>query len=316
MTTEELAAAFALKPMLATLGPLPHQSDEWCYEVKWDGVRALVALDHGTIRIKSRTGNDMTNTYPELVALAETYADHAALLDGEIVAFDESGRPSFNRLQSRLGLLGAAVEVRRHEIPVVLAVFDLLHLDGSSTRELPWSMRRRLLELLIDEPGPNWRLSTIHDDGRELLEVTIDADIEGVVAKRRDSIYRNGMRSPAWIKVKNLTVDEFVIGGWVPGDGRRSGRIGALLLGVPESDDNGARLQFIGKVGTGFSDAELERLAALLTPLVRPDSPFCNPTGERFAIYVEPAHRCNVAYREWTPSHTVRFPSYKGGTTY
>jgi bifunctional non-homologous end joining protein LigD len=155
-------------------------------------------------------------------------------------------------------------------------------------------------------------LSSVHDDGEQFLEATRAADLEGIVAKRRDSTYAAGQRSPAWVKVKNLTTDEFVIGGWVPGEGRRESMIGALLLGVVSSDDATAPLTWVGKAGTGFSMAELERLHALLAPDRMTESPFANDPGERSAVFVASRHRCRVEYREITKDGILRFPSYKG----
>ena len=301
-----------LAPMLASPGPLP-TGPSWGYELKWDGVRALVGFDGTDLRIESRRGIDGTASYPELTALRERLDGHQILLDGEIVAFDESGRPSFNRIQHRIGVYGTESAMRSRENPVVLAIFDVLHLDGHSTRSLPLADRRRLLDLLgFDEPGPAWRLSTVHDDGVALLAATQAQDFEGVIAKRLDARYAAGVRSPHWIKVKNLTLAEFVIGGWVPGEGRRTGHIGALVLGLPETDEPDAPLRFVGKVGTGFTDAELGVLRAVLEPLRQHARPFVTDPGERTAQWVTPRVSCRVEFREWTVQGTLRFPSYKG----
>ena len=298
--------------MLASPGPLPI-GPGWGYELKWDGVRALVGFDGTDLRIESRRGIDGTASYPELAAIAARLEGHQVLLDGEIVAFDEGGRPSFNRIQHRIGVYGTETLLRSRENPVVLAVFDLLHLDGHSTRSLPYTDRRRLLDLLgFDEPGPAWRLSTMYADGEVLLDATKAQDLEGVIAKRLDASYTPGARSPYWVKVKNLTIDEFVIGGWVPGEGRRDGHIGALILGLPETDGPGAPLRFVGKVGTGFTDAELTILHGVLAPLRQPGRPFTIDPGERTAQWVTPSRSCRVEYREWTAQGTLRFPSYKG----
>jgi bifunctional non-homologous end joining protein LigD len=254
----------------------------------------------------------VTETYPELAALHEALADHDVVLDGEIVAFDDAGRPSFSRIQERLGVRAADAIVRAQRNPVVFVIFDLLHLDGLSTRSLPWQARRALLEQLGLDDGPNWRLSTLHVDGAGLLDATRAADLEGVIAKRIESPYTAGQRSPSWIKAKNLTTDEFVIGGWVPGGGRRESMIGALLLGVPSGDDPTAPLRWVGRAGTGFTMAELERLYALLAPDRTSTSPFLNDPGERTAVFVASRHRCRVEYREITKDGILRFPSYKG----
>ncbi len=215
-----------LAPMLATAGALP-RGDGWVVEVKWDGVRALLGVrPDGSHRITSRLGNDSTGAFPELAGLAASVRDAglSVLLDGEIVAFGPEGKPSFSMLQQRLGLAPAAAVRRAREIPVVYVVFDLLHLNGLSTRSLPWTARRSLLERVWPGDGPSWRLSSTYDDGPALLDAIRAADMEGVVAKRRDAPYTAGRRSPAWIKVKHLNVDEVVIGGWVPGDRSRPRR--------------------------------------------------------------------------------------------
>lgn len=297
--------------MLATAGRLP-TGPGWVYEVKWDGVRAIVSNRDGAARLVSRNGNDVTGAFPELTGLAEVLADHAVVLDGEIVALDETGRPSFSKLQERLGVYGPEADRRSRRNPVALIVFDLLHLDGFSTRGLPLYQRRRLLEQLDLPAGTQWRLSDQHADGEALLDATKGVDLEGVLAKKTESVYLPGQRTTAWIKVKNLTIDEFVIGGWLPGSGRRDDMIGALLLGVPETDEPGSLLRYIGRAGTGFTMAELDRLYAVLAPTVTTGSPFVNDPGERSAVYVSPRLRCRVEYREWTPQGILRHPSYKG----
>ncbi len=301
----------ALSPMLATAGQLPN-GPGWVYETKWDGIRGLIAIDAtGTVRIRSRAGNDNTEQFPELAALATPADGHSLLLDGEIVAFGEDGLPSFNRLQGRLGVMGPAALIRSQTNPVLFVLFDLLHLDGFSTRRLPLESRRTLLDQLEFGRGPCWHVSPQHEDGEELAAITRAAGLEGVVAKRLDSAYAMGVRSKSWIKQRNLHEDEFVIGGWVPGEGRRESSIGALLLGV-RVDDQSDQLQWVGKAGTGFTDAELLRLKALLAPLVRPTSPFDGDVGEKTAVFTEPRLIAKVAYGEYSPDGLLRFPSYKG----
>jgi bifunctional non-homologous end joining protein LigD len=301
-----------LRPMLASTGPLP-RGERWIFELKWDGVRALVGQQReGGLRIWTRNGNVVTGTYPELAPLGEALRDHDVVLDGEVVAFDAQGRPSFHRLQERLGVSDRDALLRARTNPVVFVVFDLLHLDGMSTRSLAWSQRRSLLEQLDLGSAASWNLSTVHTDGEALHDATRRADLEGVVAKRVDAPYSAGTRSSGWIKIKNNTIDEFVIGGWVPGDGRRESMIGALLLGVPVDESPLAPLRWIGKAGTGFTMAELERLHRLLSPERTVASPFVNDPGEPTAVFVSPRHRCRVEYREWTAEGIMRFPSYKG----
>jgi bifunctional non-homologous end joining protein LigD len=300
-----------LSPMLATAGQLPI-GPGWVYETKWDGIRGMIAIDGaGAVRIRSRAGNDNTEQFPELTALSGPADGHSLLLDGEIVAFGDDGLPSFNRLQGRLGVMGPAAMIRSQTNPVLFVLFDLLHIDGFSTRRLPLASRRALLDQLEFGRGSCWHVSPQHEDGQELAAITRAAGLEGVVAKRLDAPYSPGVRSKTWIKQRNLHEDEFVIGGWVPGEGRRESSIGALLLGV-RVDDQSDQLQWVGKAGTGFTDAELTRLKGLLAPLVRPTSPFDGDVGEKTAVFTEPRLVAKVAYGEYSPDGLLRFPSYKG----
>ena len=297
--------------MLATAGPLPRGAG-WIYETKWDGARGIVSITpQGDLRIRTRAGNDITQQFPELASLVDAADGHALVLDGEIVAFDADGKPNFNRLQGRLGVTGSAAVLRSHDNPVLIAVFDLLHLDGFSTRRLPLENRRSLLQQLDFGSGAHWHLSAVHDDGDALLDITRQAGLEGVVAKRSDSPYLPGVRTKAWVKVRNMNQDTFVVGGWVPGEGRRQDSIGSLLIGVP-LDDTGGGLQWVGRVGTGFTDAEIVKLRGLLSPLVRPTSPFDADVGDRNAVFTEPRLVISVTYLEYTGDGMLRAPSYKG----
>jgi bifunctional non-homologous end joining protein LigD len=296
-----------IAPMLATLSEhLPHDADAFGYEVKWDGVRAVAYVEGGRVRLESRSGESITARYPELRGLGEALGATPAVLDGEIVAFADD-RPSFERLQQRMHVTSESI-VRRlaREVPIVYLAFDLLWLDGHSTLDLAYEDRRRLLEQL-DVDGPSWQTPPYYLDGPALASATKDAGLEGVVAKRRDSPYQAGARSRAWLKVKNHQAQEFVIGGSVPGQGAREGEFGALLLGYY---DNEGRLQYAGRVGTGFSAAELARLRGLLTPLHRDTSPFDPPPRIRDATYVEPRLVARVRFTEWTKAGVVRHPAY------
>jgi bifunctional non-homologous end joining protein LigD len=299
-----------IRPMMARLGELPPDEERYAFEVKWDGVRALVAIEVGSLRLTSRTGRDITLQYPELRALAPELGARPALLDGEIVAFDQEGKPSFERLQSRIHLTGeAAIRRKMRDCPVTLMLFDVLHLDGHSTMGRRWTERREILESL-DLQGQSWRTPSVQrGEGRPLFEATKEQGLEGVVAKRLDSFYEPGRRSGAWIKVKHVTRQEFVIGGWMPGEGRRRESLGALLVGYYED----GKLRYAGRVGTGFDDTDLKRLKDLLAPLERPTSPF--EAGEpppKGAAFVEPRLVAEVEFREWTSAGILRAPSFKG----
>src|SRR5919197_1161240 len=224
-----------LRPMLARSGPLPAKEEQFGFEVKWDGIRALLYSDHGHIELRGRNGSDFTSRYPEVRALGRTLGARRIVLDGEVVALDEQGRPSFERLQSRMHLASdSAVRRRMRDTPATYVIFDLLYLDGHSTTELTYEQRRRLLEELELE-GPAWRTPAYHrGEGKALLAATRDLGIEGVVAKKLDCPYTPGARASHWIKVKNVHTQDVVLGGWTPGEGGRSLSIGALAVGVME----------------------------------------------------------------------------------
>jgi bifunctional non-homologous end joining protein LigD len=298
-----------LAPMLARAGTLPRDEAAWAFEVKWDGVRALAYSQPGRLRFESRNFNDITPRYPELRPLNRALSHHEAVLDGEVVAFDEDGRPSFERLQGRMHLTGTAqVRRRARELPVVYVIFDLLFLDGHSLMSLPYEERRERLAAL-ELNGGHWQTPAHHPgQGTALLEAARERRLEGVIAKRLGSSYEPGRRGPNWVKIKVTQRQELVIAGWLPGEGRRRDRIGALLSGYHQDGE----LRFAGKVGTGFGDQELDRLARLLAPLQRPTSPFSGRQPQRGAIFVEPALVAEVEFTEWTAEGMLRHPSFKG----
>jgi bifunctional non-homologous end joining protein LigD len=302
-----------LQPMLARIGPLPPDGDgRWGYEVKWDGIRTLAWVEGGRVRLCSRNGNDITSRYPELRALGRALGARPAILDGEIVAFDAEGRPSFERLQSRMHLANeAAVRRAVRDVPIAYVLFDLLYLDGHTTCARPYTERRALLEGL-ELTGPNWQTPGYRtSDAEALLRASAERGLEGVVAKRLDSRYEPGRRSSAWVKVKNKRNQTVVIGGWVPGEGRRSTTIGALLVGVPSDD---GMLDYAGRVGTGFSERTLRELQARLERLRTDRSPFTGrkPPRLKGAMWVEPKLVAEVEFAEWTRARTLRAPSFKG----
>ena len=301
-----------LSPMLARAGDLPPAGDDrWAYEIKWDGIRAICFSEPGRMRLESRNLNDITARYPELSRLHRDLGARTAVLDGEIVAFDDDGRPSFNVLQRRMHVTSdSAVRRLAKDHPVTYVVFDLLHLDGESLLDLPYAERRERLEAL-ELAGPHWQTpKPVPGPGSALLEVARNTGLEGIVAKRRDCPYRPGQRTGAWIKVKVLQRQELVIGGWLPGEGRRRDRLGALLLGY--HDEAGA-LRFAGRVGTGFDQAELARLGELLAERARDGTPFSGPPQPpRQARFVRPDLVAEIEFAQWTPDGILRHPSYKG----
>ena len=298
-----------LAPMKARLSEMPANESRYGFEIKWDGVRALVYAARGEVRVQSRTGRDISAQFPEALKVTDAIGRRQAVLDGELVAFDEDGRPSFQVLQGRIHLASPALVVERmRAIPVTLVLFDLLHLSGRSTRELPYEERRGLLEGLGLE-GSGRQVPGFHaDDGSALLAASKRQGLEGVVAKRLGSAYEPGGRSAAWLKIKNLRSQEVVIGGWLPGKGRRSGTIGALLAGYYEGEE----LRFAGKVGTGFREADLKLLSKRLGALRRDESPFSGRQPERGSIFADPELVAEVDFGEWTREGTMRHPAYKG----
>jgi bifunctional non-homologous end joining protein LigD len=226
-----------------------------------------------------------------------------------VVALDEDGKPSFQRLQTRMHLADdARVRRRLRDVPVTYMAFDLLHLDGRSTRALPQQRRRELLDGL-ELDGPAWRAPRAHrGDGRALLDATVDLGLEGIVAKRLDCPYDPGRRSSGWIKVKNVRLQDVVIGGWTPGEGGRSSTLGALAVGVVED----GRLVYAGKVGTGFTETTLALLQRELAPLRTRATPFQGRQPPKGTIFVEPRLVASVEFRQWTDTGTLRAPSFKG----
>ncbi|MGA9372488.1 MAG: non-homologous end-joining DNA ligase [Solirubrobacterales bacterium] len=313
-----------LDAMLARPGEVPESdSDEWAYEIKWDGVRVVGYADHGKWSMLSRRLEDVSARYPELAEIAEVLGDRSAILDGEVVALDAEGRPRFQLIQSRMGLTSpAAVKAKMKQQPVDYVIFDLLHLDGHCVRELPYIQRRELLDGLgLD--GPRWRTPRYrHGGGADLLEAARRQGLEGIVSKRCDSPYRPGKRTGEWIKTRVWRRQEFVIGGYIPGEGRRAKRVGSLLVGYYDKrkSELGKRgtqtLRFAGGVGSGLKESDLDFLAKELRKRERAESPFDvgAPTGPKahFAVWCEPELLCEVSWTEWTNQGTLRQPAFKG----
>jgi bifunctional non-homologous end joining protein LigD len=306
---EPLPARIA--PMLARAGSLPREDGSWAYEIKWDGVRAIAYSRPGELRLESRNLNDITDVYPELLGINAALGSHSAVLDGEIVAFGADGRPSFEALQQRMHI---ATRTRARKLaqgtPVTYVIFDLLWLDGHSLMRGHYDeRRRRLAELGLN--GVSWQTPDhVVGEGKALLAAAAEQGLEGVVAKRLTSVYQPGIRTRDWAKVKRVTRQEFVLGGWMPGKGKRSQSIGALLLGIYGGDE---QLRYVGRVGSGLSDSELERLSKLLAPLAQPTSPFAGASQPpRDARFCEPRLVAEVEFASWTAGGSLRAPIYKG----
>ena len=289
-----------IKPMLATHGSVAAlKASQWAFEGKWDGYRLLVEADHGTLRLRSRRGRDVTKEYPQFAALAADLADHHVVLDGEAVVLDKAGVPSFHEMQNRGR--GARVE---------FWAFDVLYLDGRSLLRARYIDRRKLLETLARGGNPIVP-ELLPGDGEQALEYSGKHRWEGVVAKKRDSTYQPGRRSSSWIKDKHWNTQEVVIGGWKAGEGGRTSGIGSLLMGIPT--DGG--LHFAGRVGTGFTERDLANLKKTLAPLHTDQSPFSPPlprSEARGVTFVEPVLVGEVRYSEWTPDNRLRQSSWRG----
>jgi bifunctional non-homologous end joining protein LigD len=303
----------SVKPMLAVSGELPADSADWAFEIKWDGVRAILFVEGGRVRAQSRNDLDVTVSFPELADIGKYLGMTTCIIDGEIVALGEDGRPSFSRLQQRMHVANQR-EAKRRSLsdPVTFVAFDLLYLDGHSLMESPYDERREQLESLRLAGETFLTTDAFRDvSGSDILAATVANGLEGVVAKRRASPYRPGRRSPDWTKVKSFRTQEVVVGAWTDGRGERRDSLGALLLGIP--DEGG--LRYVGKVGTGFGARERAALLADLGPLATSESPFVSalPSADAAAAhFVRPELVGEVEFGEWTTAGRLRHPTWRG----
>ncbi len=305
-----------LAPMLAGAVGVPDDTNGWLFEPKWDGVRAIARVWEGRITLTSRLGNDVTFGYPELAELGPNLAGRAAVLDGEIIAFDDRGRPSFERLQRRMHVRGPGRSLLA-EVPVLFVVFDLLWLDGRSLIAETQSERRRALETL-DPTGPSWQTSPLLPAATdpELRAACRKVGLEGYVGKLASAAYVPGKRSKTWTKVKCGRRREFVVGGWSEGSRGRSGQIGSLAVGWIDPEEAAPAghpyaVHYAGLVGSGLSGALLKHLAAEFRKLATDTSPFANtPPGALH--YLRPTVVVEVMFSEVTESGVLRQPSIKG----
>ena len=314
-----------MRPMLASATPRAGRGEDvsaadvpagpdWLHEVKWDGMRVLVDVQDGTLRLTARSESTVTVAFPELAGLAELLPD--ACLDGEIVAMVD-GRPSFTALAERMHVQDRRRAERLAATrPVVLMIFDILRLYGVSLLDRPLEERRATLERL-ELPGPHWQVPPAYDDGVALLAATREQGLEGVVSKRRTSTYQPGRRSPDWVKLPLRRVQSCLVGGWRPETGNDR-RIGALLLGIPHppaADGQPVELDFVGRVGSGISSRAAARLTDLLTPLDRATSPFRAELPRVDAVgshWSEPRVVVEVGYLRRTEADRLRQPTFRG----
>jgi bifunctional non-homologous end joining protein LigD len=293
------AGGVRYRPMLATLVNELPRAGGWLYEVKFDGYRAIAYVRGGRCELRSRTDNDLTARFGEVATAIDRATRGDAVLDGEVCALDEHGRPSFSAMQTGSGKL-------------VYYAFDCLEARGESLVDRPLEERRERLKDLV-RPGPVVMLSEAFDDGGSLLHAVTEQGLEGIVAKRRGSPYAEGRRTRDWQKLKAHQRQELVVTGYTRGSGARAATFGSLVLGVNE----GGELRYAGNVGTGFDDREIRRLLEKLRPLERADSPFPTPpkmprVRKGDVVWVEPRLVAEVEFSEWTHDGHVRQPSYKG----
>jgi bifunctional non-homologous end joining protein LigD len=289
-------------PMLATLAEKLPTGRGWLFEAKWDGYRTVAYVVNGDPELRTRKDQDYTQRFRTVAsAIPRALRTSNCVIDGEVCAIDELGRTSFSAMQ-------------KGGYPLVYYVFDLLELEGEPLLDLPFVERRKRLEEILDRRSKTVQLSEAFEDGSALEQAAIEQGLEGVMAKRAQSRYELGRRSRDWLKVKpGKQRQEFVVAGYTKGQGRRSGRLGSLILAVNE----GGGLRYVGNCGTGFAEAEIDRLMKLLKPLERSDAPFSVvPKMPRVrkgdVVWVEPKLVCEVEFVEWTHDGHLRAPSYQG----
>lgn len=298
----------SVEPMKATIADRPPRGDDWLFEIKWDGVRAIAFLDGGEVRLQSRSGIRCERQYPELAIIHHSIAAESAVLDGEIAVLDEKGVSRFHLIQPRISNTDPnSVAHLTRSTPVVYFVFDLLYLDGYDLRKVDLAKRRELLEA-IATPGPVLRISEAFPGaGVEMLDAARENGLEGILAKQAASCYEP-RRSRDWLKIKLVNQEEFVIGGFTEPQGDRD-YFGALALGTHEN----GKLRWVGNVGTGFDQKTLTAIHRRLEPLVTPQCPFAErPKPDRGMTWVKPELVAQVKYANWTQENRLRAPVFLG----
>jgi bifunctional non-homologous end joining protein LigD len=286
-----------VRPMLATAIEKPFDNPEWFFEIKWDGYRAVAFIDDGRTRLVSRNQNDLSHEFPELVALSNSVKARRAILDGEIVALDDQGRPSFSLMQQRTGFRpGKGRGIRRQGLPILYYCFDLLYLDDFDLHRVTLENRKQLLKQHIS-PGDLLRFSDHYpEQGLALYNAAAEKGLEGIVAKKRNSCYEE-TRSHDWLKIKITQRQECVIGGYTDPEGTRT-YFGSLVLGLY---DKQGRLIHVGQAGTGFDYKTLKDVFAQLQPLTTSKNPFYGEIGGlRKVHFVRPDLVAEIKFSEWT----------------
>lgn len=295
--------------MLAVLSKMPENEDDYGFEFKWDGIRAVCFWNGSRLRFESRNLIDITGRYPEFDGMKKNLGRRNVILDGEIIAIDSESRPSFSLLQRRMGIADRRLQLAlMKSVPASYVVFDVLYLKDRSVTSLPYSERRKLLESLAIE-GPSWKITPFqHGKGSEMLKVAEKHSMEGLIAKKIDSIYEVGRRSDHWKKIKLVQSQEFVVGGWLPGAGANEGGIRSLLMGYHEK----GKLKYAGNVGTGFSTEDRFKLLKLLEKNKTGKNPFGGPVDRSGARFSKPHFVAEIEFRGWTGDGKIRQGSFKG----
>ena len=286
-------------PMLAVTWEHAFDDDRWAFEPKLDGIRALATVGPTGLTLRSRAGNDMTSSYPELAALADLPSE--TVLDGEIIAYDEEGVPSFERLQGRHQRTGSS------PVAIGMVAFDVLAAEGTVLIDQPLEQRFEVLGGL-ELPDPVVASTPIRGEGIALFQAAAARGLEGIMAKRYGSTYRPGDRSPSWRKIPHILRTRAVVGGFTESEGIRTGVFGALLLGLWDGD----RLRYVGSVGTGFDHASARAIRSALDEMVTAESPFHEDEAIPVGTFVHPHLVAEIAYKQWTRAGRLRAPSFKG----
>jgi bifunctional non-homologous end joining protein LigD len=297
-----------IEPMMAQISDRLPRGEDWLFEVKWDGVRAIALIENESLRLQSRTGNRSERQYPELAVIPNQVAAETAVLDGEIAALDAKGVAQFHLIQPRIMNADPnSISHMARSAPVVYFAFDLLYLNGYDLRGVRLDERRKLLEQVV-EPDSVFRVSTAFPGaGEEMLEAARENGLEGLIAKNAGSLYES-KRSREWLKIKIVTQQEFAIGGFTAAQGERS-HFGALVLGVYQD----GKLNWVGNTGTGFDQKTLTYLASRLNPLITEKCPFAvRPKPDRGMTWVKPELVAQVKFANWTPDNRLRAPVYLG----
>ncbi|MDE3075489.1 MAG: non-homologous end-joining DNA ligase, partial [Chloroflexota bacterium] len=304
----EVPMPASIEPMLATAIDKPFSDGGWLFEPKWDGIRCIAFVEDSTVRLMSRRGRNITFQYPELQGMRSGIEAKQAVLDGEIVAYDDQGLPSFHVLQQRMNLDNRyEIERMQQQVPVAYQVFDLLYVDGRDIRALPLVQRKALLQRAVKPHHFIFYSGHVEEHGEAFFRAAERQGLEGIVAKLKSSPYSSGKRTRWWLKLKTVETIDCVIGGWTDGSGAREA-LGALALGLYRPD---GKLQYVTNCGSGFDQRTLRELLDSLEPIEASERPFVNPPDPPGRYHwVEPRCVCEVKYSNWTPDGHLRHPVF------